>query len=359
MQPTPKPRKHRSNPDSMAVINVSSPHMKRPLSTAQVMQRVALATLPGLIALCYFFSSSVLINIVLAILFAIGCEALVLTLRKKPVGFFVKDYSAVVTAVLLALALPPTAPWWLMLVGIVFAIIVAKHLYGGLGSNPFNPAMVGYVVLLISFPVAMTSWLPPSGALLGVDAAVIDAAVDATTGATPLDTVRTYRGNPEALDSATILHGVLAGQGWEWVNIGFLIGGIYLIFAKVITWHIPVSFLLGLGIPALLGYGMDPDSYQSPLFHWLSGGAMLGAFFIATDPVSAATSNRGKLYYGAVIGLLIYIIRTWGGYPDAVAFAVLLANLCVPTIDYYTQPRTYGHKAARRGHASTQGDTHE
>lgn len=347
----------------MPVLNVTSPHTRRPLNTGQLMCQVVLATVPGLIALTYFFGYGTLINVFWGIAVALACEAFVLKLRNKPVGFFLKDYSAVVTAVLLALAIPPTAPWWLTLVGVSFAITVAKHLYGGLGSNPFNPAMIGYVLLLISFPVEMTSWLPAQGtegtSLLSfvdslsvwLSSSIQGQTVDAFTMATPLDTFRTYQGNHETLSNAVVLQGAFAGIGWEWVNLAFLIGGIYLIARRIITWHIPVSMLVALTLLSILFHGIDPDTYASPLFHLFSGGTMLGAFFIATDPVSAATSNLGKLFYGAGIGIFIYIIRTWGGYPDAVAFSVLLLNLCAPTIDYYTQPRAYGHEKANRGMA--------
>ena len=345
----------------MPVLNVTSPHAHRPLNTGQLMRQVILATAPGLMVLTYCFGWGTLINVIWAGLVAVAEEALVLKLRNKPISFFLKDYSAVVTAVLLALAIPPTAPWWLTLVGVSFSIVVAKHLYGGLGSNPFNPAMVGYVLLLISFPVEMTSWLPShlsentstlsllESLSLFATSTANGETIDAFSGATPLDTFRTYQGNFDALSNAAVLHGTLAGVAWEWVNLAFLLGGIYLIARRIITWHIPVGMLAALIVLSGLFGGMDPDTYASPMFHLLSGGTMLGAFFIATDPVSAATSNQGKIIYGAGIGIFIYIIRTWGGYPDAVAFSVLLMNLCAPTIDYYTQPRTYGHNKANRG----------
>ena len=260
-----------------------------------------------------------------------------------------------VTAVLLGLALPPTAPWWLTLVGVSFAIIVAKQLYGGLGMNPFNPAMVGYVLLLISFPVAMTQWISPGDAPSLQQSLQLFAGqlpVDGLSGATPLDTFRTWAGDEAALASHPILHGELAGQGWEWVNLAFLLGGLYLISRKIITWHIPAGFLAGLAAPALVAWLIDPVRFADPLFHMLSGGAMLGAFFIATDPVSAATSRIGRLVYALLIGVLIWVIRSFGGYPDAVAFSVLLLNLSAPFIDYYTQPRTYGHNKPNRGTGS-------
>ena len=343
----------------MALLTVTSPHIHQPGNTGGFMRQVIYATLPGLFMLTFFFGYGTLINLLLAIPVALGAEALMLKLRHKPVSFYLNDYSAVVTAVLLALAIPPTAPWWLTSLGTGFAVIVAKHLYGGLGMNPFNPAMVGYVLLLVSFPKEMTTWLPAAG--LDNSTSIPDlttslrltftgAEADALSGATPLDTFKTYAGQPEALDASAILHGTFAGYGWEWVNIGFLLGGLYLLWRRIITWHIPAGMLLALFL--LAGYfntAVDADTYPGVMHHLLSGGTMLGAFFIATDPVSAATSNRGKIIFGFLIGVLTYAIRTWGGYPDAVAFSVLLMNLAAPTLDYYTQPRTYGHRKPNKG----------
>lgn len=345
----------------MAMISVTSPHMHRPLSTGQVMRAVIIATLPGLVALTWFFGWGTVINIVWASLVAVGLEALMLKLRGRPVNFFLKDCSALVTAILLALAMPPTVPWWLTVVALIFAIVIAKHLYGGLGSNPFNPAMIGYALVLISFPKQMTAWLPAQSlegatALGFIDSlsliftgAVADRGVDAFTMATPLDTFRLYHGQFEKLAAAPVMHGQWAGVAWEWVNLGFLAGGLYLLARRLITWHIPVSMLAAMALLALPFYASDPDNYGSPLFHLFSGGAMLGAFFIATDPVTAATSARGKLIFGAGIGVLVYVIRAFGGYPDAVAFSVLMMNIAAPMLDYYTQPRTYGHTAPKRG----------
>lgn len=339
----------------MAVLHVTSPHTHKPFNTGRFMLQVVWATIPGLIALTYFFGWGTLINVALACLTAVACEAAILKLRNRSVSFFLKDNSALVTGLLLALAIPPTSPWWLTVTGTAFAIIIAKQLYGGLGSNPFNPAMIGYVLLLISFPKEMTAWLPAAGSTEQAQLSVIEsfsaifsssvngAGIDSFTAATPLDTFKTYAGDFATLESSPIMHGALAGVGWDWVNLAFLAGGLFLIARRIITWHIPVGMLGAMILCAGLGHGIDADRYASPLFHLLSGGTMLGAFFIATDPVTAATSNKGKIYYGAGIGILIYIIRAWGGYPDAVAFSVLIMNLAAPTIDYYTQPRAYGH----------------
>lgn len=343
----------------MALLRVTSPHAHSPLSTARVMQLVLLATVPGVLTLTWFFGFGTLANIVWATAAAVAFEALALRLRARPLGFYLKDCSALVTALLLAIALPPAAPWWLILVGVAFAILVAKHLYGGLGYNPFNPAMAGYVLLLISFPVPMTTWLAPRGAMDGAPLGLVDAfhrlfvpaaPLDATTMATPLDV---FKQNDSLLVAdlwtSSPLFGQWGGYGWEWVNLAFLAGGLFLLAMRVFTWHAPVAMLAGLGLMAALFYdGGSSASGGSPLFHLLTGATMFGAFFIVTDPVTSAVSVRGRLVYGAMIGILIYLIRHWGNYPDAVAFAVLLMNFAAPFLDYYTQPRTYGH-ARQRG----------
>lgn len=336
----------------------TSPHLSGENSVAAMMRQVLYALVPGTLALIWFFGWGVLINLVLAIIFATGLEALVMTVRKRPVKPALADYSAVVTAWLLAITIPPLSPWWLTLVAIFFAIVVAKHLYGGLGYNPFNPAMVGYVVCLISFPVQMTSWLPPSGlaehsvGLLTTLQAIFTGHLpaqlswDAITMATPLDNLKTETSLGKTLSEirSEPLYGSLAGLGWEWAANFFALGGFWLIYKKIITWHVPVALIVSLGVMAALFSLGNPDNFPPPTFHVFSGGAILGAFFIATDPVSGATSPRGRIVFGAGVGVLTYIIRTWGGYPDGIAFAVLLMNMAAPTIDYYTQPHVFGHK---------------
>ena len=346
----------------MAFLKVTSPHAHSPVSTSTVMKTVVLATIPGAIALFSFFGWGLLTNLLIASTACLVFEALALKMRQRKISFYLQDYSALLTAALLALALPPYAPWWLIVVGSFFSIIVAKQLYGGLGYNPFNPAMVGYVVLLISFPVEMTRWAAPTGIfstdmpsmletlklVIGFgDTAKINALIDGYTAATPLDVVKQNSGY--TLDvlytsSAAFSQGDWAGAGWEWVNVGFLFGGAYLLYKKIFTWHAPIAMLLSLSILSAVFYdGGSSSSHGSPLLHLFSGATMLGAFFIITDPVSSAVSTRGRLIYGAGIGVLTYIIRAWGNYPDAVAFSVLLMNFAAPFIDYYTQPRTYGH----------------
>lgn len=339
----------------MGLLKLSSPHAHGPMSTAKVMRLVLLATIPGVLAQTWFFGFGTLSNLLIACGCALAFEALALKLRGRPIGFYLNDASALVTAVLLAIALPPAAPFWLIAVGCGFAILICKQLYGGMGYNPFNPAMGAYVLLLISFPVEMTNWLAPTGSFNGDLLGPIDALrtsfgvageFDAISMATPLDVLKQNNSLLlEGLWAQSPQFGLIAGTGWEWVNIGFAIGGLYLLYRRVFTWHAPLSMLLALSIMSTLFYdGGSSASGGSPLFHLFSGATMLAAFFIVTDPVTSAVSNKGRVVYGATIGVLIYLIRHWGNYPDAVAFAVLLMNFAAPFIDHYTQPRTYGHQ---------------
>jgi len=321
------------------------------------MLRVAYALIPGMLIYSWLFGWGVIINVLLATVAALATEALMLHLRQRPIRMYLTDGSALVTALLLGLALPPLAPWWMVLIGTAFAIIFAKHLYGGLGFNPFNPAMIGYVMLLISFPREMTSWPAPLSlseiqlnlgeSLTYVFAGILpaDVRLDALTMATPLDVLRTELGLNKVMEKITAspIFGAMGGTGWEWINIAFLGGGLWLMYKKIISWHVPTAMLGSLALISLAFYFIDPTAYTSPLFHLLSGGAILGAFFIATDPVSGATTPKGRVWFGIGVGVLTYIIRAWGGYPDAVAFSVLLMNMAAPTIDHYTRPRVFGH----------------
>ena len=340
----------------MPLMQLTSPHAFSNNNTAVVMQWVLLATLPGVAMLLLHFGWGVVSNIVIASIFALGFEAIAIKMRQKPVMFFLRDCSALVTAVLLAIALPPYSAWWIIAVGMFFAIIVAKHLYGGMGYNPFNPAMVGYVVLLISFPVEMTRWAAPNGLLDGNTPNLLEAftitlrlmdypAIDGFSAATPLDLIRQNNAlMVEDLKNSSPLFGNWGGTGWEAANAGFLLGGLFLLYRRIYTWHAPVSMLASLALFSALFYdGGSSNSIGSPLFNLFSGATMLGAWFIVTDPVSSAVSNKGRIIYGALIGMLVFIIRKWGNYPDAVAFAVLLLNFAAPLIDHYTQPKTYGH----------------
>lgn len=318
---------------------------------------VLLALVPGIVTYAAFFGWGILVNLAFGIIVSIACEAAMLAVRRRPLAPFLGDLSAVLTAVLLVLAMPPLSPWWLTVVGIAFAIVIAKHLYGGLGYNPFNPAMVGFVVLIISFPLEMTRWPPPemlahhhlgladSMGVIFLGHTFGGLTPDALTMATPLDTLKTQLGLNHTVGE--ILHqpifGAMSGKGWEWVFTAYLVGGLFLIWRRAIAWQIPAGMLAGLLVPATITFLTNPDRFPSPVVHLFSGAAILGAFFIATDPVTASTTPRGRLLFGGGVGLITFIIRTWGGFPDGVAFAVLLMNMAAPTIDYYTQPRVFGH----------------
>ena len=339
----------------MPLSRLSSPFLSGINSVTKQMITLLLALVPAISAIVYFFGPAVLITITLAIVVALLAEALMLKLRDRPLKPFLTDGSAIVTAVLLAIALPPLAPWWLTTIGIIFAIIFAKHLYGGLGYNPFNPAMVAYVLLLVSFPLEMTSWLPiaslsehpidiSTAFQLIFNGQANGLSIDTLSGATPLDAMKTQLGllqTPTQIMEQPLFSN-LAGKGWQSINIAFALGGLFLIYRRVISWHIPVAMLAALTIISTLTYLISPETTGTPLFHLLSGGTMIGAFFIATDPITAATTVKGRIIFGAGVGLLTYIIRVWGGYPDGIAFAVLLMNMLTPLIDYYTQPKVYG-----------------
>ena len=349
----------------MAFWIASSPHNHTQNKTSALMRLVIYAALPGILAQWYFFGWGNIIHISLAIITAIISEFIVLSLRDKKIKNELFDGSAILTAILIGVSLPALAPWWISVIGALFAIFIVKQLYGGLGHNPFNPAMAAYVMLLISFPVQMTLWQPPLTLLNtdlnltntlttiftgftieGFSVEQLKTHIDGFTMATPLDTLKTnITLNLTIAESMTSpIFGEHFALGWEWINIGFLLGGIILIAKKAIDWHTPVSFLFSLFITSLIAFLISPDTSASTLFHWFSGATMLGAFFILTDPVSGATSTKGRIFFGVLAGVLVYLIRKFGGYPDGVAFAVLLCNMAAPLIDQYTRPRTYGHK---------------
>jgi len=343
----------------MQFATITSPHTDRPNSVTATMLWVIIALTPGAVAMTWYFGWGIVTHMVLASIAAVAAEAFVLRLRGKPVMPAISDLSAVVTALLLAIAIPPLLPWWLTVLGAVFAIVVAKHLYGGIGYNPFNPAMIAYVLLLVSYPVEMTAWLPPSllnqhpldfmQTLTAIFSNTLPPGLDwdALSMATPLDEMRTQLNQNRMISEIrqSPLWGDFGGLGWEWVGNWYLLGGLILLYKRVISWHIPVAMLGTVLVMAMLFHFLDQESHPFGLFHIFSGGTLLGAFFIATDPVSAATTKKGQLIYGACIGLITYIIRRWGGYPDAVAFAVLLMNMAAPMIDYYTQPRVFGQQS--------------
>ena len=331
-----------------------APYLLKDVSVSQVMIQVCIALVPGISAYAWLIGPAILVQLVIASLAALLAESAMLKIRGKPQALFLSDGSAIVTAWLIALTFPPLAPWWLVALGTVFAIVVAKHLYGGLGQNPFNPAMIAFAVCIVAFPALMSQW--PS---VGLQMSLVEQMniilglaprVDALAGATPLDALKTaLKLSDSNVDVAQLLanqdiFGNFAGRGWEWVAGGYLLGGLWMWQRKLITWHVPFAFIGALLLISGALWLYNPAQFANPLFHLFSGGAMIGAFFIATDPVSGCTTPRGKLIFGAGAGLLAYIIRVFGGYPDGVAFAVLLMNLCAPLIDLLTQPPIFGMK---------------
>ena len=349
----------------MAYWIASSPHNHIQAETPKLMRLVIMAAIPGIAAQCYFFGWGSLIQVLFAIAFAVLAEITFLSIRDKNIKAQITDYSAVLTGLLIGVSVPSLAPWWITAIGSIFAIVVVKQLYGGLGFNLFNPAMAAYVLLLVSFPLEMTSWQPAKELLVydisffnhlwliltgytweGFSVEQIRMNIDGVTMATPLDTLKTSisMGLTVTESNASSVFGEHFSLGWEWVNGAFLLGGLILIAKKAIDWVIPVSFLGFLLVFSFIAYSVSPDSSASTMFHYLSGGTMLGAFFILTDPVSASTTHKGRIIYAGLAALLVYLIRKFGGYPDAIAFAVLLCNMAVPLIDQYTRPQTFGHK---------------
>ncbi len=336
-----------------------APYLTPTNSVPAVMLQVLLALVPAALAHIWFFGPGFLFNLVIAAAFCLGGEAVMLQLRGRSVESGLADYSALVTAALLAFALPSLTPWWVTATGALFAVVVAKHLYGGLGFNVFNPAMVGYVVVLVAFPMHLNLWVAPRmGDIDYVYLTIFETlcytltgslpdmlTFDAVSRATPLDAMKSGLNNARTVAEVRTLPimGDFGGRGWEWIGNFIAIGGFWLLIRKVIRWHIPVGVGIGLLVPAGIMYLLEPGSNPSPGFHLFAGASILCAFFIATDPVSAATSPKGRLVYGIGIGLLIYVIRTWGAYADGVAFAVLIMNMAVPAIDYVTRPHIVGH----------------
>lgn len=337
----------------------TSPHFVKPTPLQVVMLKVAAALIPGIAVYVWVFGAGILLQLLLASVTAIGVEAACLKLRNYPIKPFITDGSAIVTAWLLALSLPPLSSWWMIVLATVIAIGLAKHLYGGLGQNPFNPAMIGFAVMIVSFPAQMGRWNAP----LSLPAADLNAwqqlgyiftgklpeglAFDTLASATPLDAVKTAlmqsHAMSEIFSGAIFQAGVLPSE-MGWIAAAYLLGGLFLLQQRVIQWQLPVAFLGALAAFSSVFYLIDPAHYTSPVFHLFSGAAILGAFFIATDPVTAPTTPRGRLIYAALIGLLTWLIRTYGGYPDGVAFAVIIMNIAAPFIDRYTQPAVFGRK---------------
>lgn len=334
-----------------------APHIVAGYTVPRVMIQVLVGLLPVVLVQVALFGPGTLLQMAVAGPTALACEAIVLRARGRDVAPFLRDASVLVTAALLALAVPPLLPWWLTALGTAIAVLLGKHVYGGIGQNPFNPAMVGYAVLLVSFPLEMTRWPVPLGTdgVTWLDLAGFAwqsfvhgpaaAGWDAYTGATALDSLRLGLSQRYTMSEifAGPAFGSLGSAGWQWVNVAALAGGLYLMARGIVRWQIPVAVLAGVALPAWIMNAVDPGAHAPAMFQLFSGATMLGAFFIATDPVSAATSDRGRLVYGVGIGAITWTIRAYGGYPDGIAFAVLLMNLAAPLIDRYTVPRIHGH----------------
>ena len=319
-----------------------SPHIHNDKASVQrIMLDVILALSPAVLFSFYLFGIGALIVTVVSVASAVLWEWLIAKylLKRQP---SIYDLSAVVTGLLLAMNVPSNLPVWMILVGTLIAIGVGKMSFGGLGQNIFNPALVGRVFLLISFPVAMTSWPIPLKSRMHY--------LDAMTGATPLGVIKegVKAGKkiselmPEIPSHMQMFYGVMGGSLGEMAALLLILGGIYLLIRRVITWHIPVSIIGTVFVLGGILWLINPQRYPDPLFQILTGGVMLGAIFMATDYVTSPMTPKGQLIFGFFIGLLIIIIREWGAYPEGVSFAILIMNAFVPMIDKYVKPRLFG-----------------
>ena len=358
----------------MSLIMLSSPHAHGGDSIRMMMFTVILALLPASLFSVYLFGWLSVLIIVTCMLTALLTEAACLKLMQRPLSALL-DNSAALTGLFLALTLPATTPWWMAVVGSIFAIVLGKQVYGGLGYNIFNPALSARVILLISFPLNMTTWIIPMsihmGAVTptvnlydfsqcltlffgGVNAlpAVIAQGLDAISMASPLGQVKTQAtlGVPVGQALAAYHYNVLdAFLGFEAGSIGetsalaLLIGGIFLLARHSITWHIPFAYLGTVALLSAIFSSIAPDQFTPPMFHLFAGGLMLCAFFMATDPVSSPVTPNGQIVFGIGCGIITWSIRSFGGYPEGAMFSVLLMNCAVPLIDHYFRPRVYGH----------------
>jgi len=342
------------------IIPPSSPHIAGPNNVQTIMLWVLLALSPGTMLGIYQFGWPALFLFLITLASAVFFEGICLKIAGKPVFPYCMDFSALLTGWLLAMTLPPWAPWWIGVLGSFCAIVIGKQIFGGIGQNLFNPAMLARTILLVSFPLEMTTWIAPRpfGTPQSVDAETgwnitLNGIpnLDGVSSASVLGHVRTELGMGVQLPDilATMYNplasalGTVSGSLGETSALLFLLGGTFLIVKKIITWHIPVAMLGTVAVLASVFHFIDPLHYGGPLFNLLNGGLMLGAFFIATDPVTSPVSSLGKFIFGAGCGLLLFIIRNWGGYPEGMAFAVLLMNAATPLIDHYIKPRIYGY----------------
>jgi len=325
-------------------LNISpSPHIHEKETTDKIMFGVVMALLPALLASVYFFGTGAIIVTATSVISCITFEYLIQRfIFKKPVS--INDGSALVTGLLLALNLPSNIPVLMVIIGSLVAIGVAKMTFGGLGNNPFNPALVGRVFMLISFPVQMTSWPLPAGFKTGY--------IDASTGATPLAIIKEGLKNGESLSqlmekipsTLNMILGKMGGSLGEVSALALLIGMAYLLYKKIITWHIPVSVLGSIAVFTSVLWLINPESYVNPLFHLLTGGVLLGAIFMATDYVTSPMNHKAMIIFGCGIGILTVIIRIWGAYPEGVSFAILIMNAFVPLMNKYIKPKMFGEE---------------
>lgn len=321
-----------------------SPHIHGEDSIQKNMYGVLIALIPALLASIIFLGIGALIVTVTSVVACLFFEWSITKFLMKKESSTISDGSAVITGVLLAFNLPSNLPVWIIILGALFAIGVGKMSFGGLGCNPFNPALVGRVFLLLSFPVQMTSW-PKTGQWM--------AYTDATTGATPLALMKqVIHGNEAALeqlpDSWSLFIGQNSGCIGEISALALLLGLGYMLWKRIITWHIPVSILITVFALTGIMHGINPDKYVSPVLHLLSGGLMLGAIFMATDYVTSPMSKKGMLIYGVSIGLFTVIIRQFGAYPEGMSFAILIMNAFTPLINTYCKPKRFGEVAKKK-----------
>ncbi|WP_291854754.1 RnfABCDGE type electron transport complex subunit D [Marinilabilia sp.] len=320
-----------------------SPHVHSGDSVPKNMYGVIIALIPALLASLWYFGIGALIVTLTAIAACVLFEWVIQKYLMKATPS-ISDGSAAVTGLLLAFNMPSNLPIGLIIIGAAVAIGIGKMSFGGLGNNTFNPALVGRVFLLISFPVQMTSWPVPVASRFQY--------LDATTGATPLSVVKEGLSSGASLSELmgeipsylNLFMGNMGGSAGEIAGITLVLGVLYLLWRKIITWHIPVSVLGSVAVFAAILNISDPESYAGPLFHLLTGGVLLGAFFMATDYVSSPMSKKGMLLYGVGIGLITVLIRVYGSYPEGVSFAILIMNAFVPLIDRYMKPKRFGEK---------------
>ena len=314
-----------------------APHVQTAQSTAKIMRDVVIALMPALVVSTVVFGWDVLRVVALSVASCVVFEYLIQKfLFRGPLT--ISNWSAVVTGVLLAFNLPASIPWWIVVIGAFVAIAVAKMTFGGLGKNPFNPALVGRVFLLIAYPVQMTTWPLP----------VTNGAFDALlSGATPLAAVK-HGAAADVLGTQELLLGNMPGSLGEVAALALLAGFVYLLWRRVITWHIPVTVLVTMALFAFVVALARGESgaalWQFPLFHVLAGGAMLGAIFMATDYSTSPMTVRGGVIFAVGIGLITMLIRLWGAYPEGMSFAILIMNSCVPLINKYVKPKRFGVK---------------